>query len=284
MADLAERIRNDLITAINNDKLVLPTLPEVAIRVREIAEAPDSAILDLVREISDDASLSARIIRICNSPLFRGSREIDSLNMAISRLGMAYTSNLAMGLAMEQMFQATSDMVDKRLRATWQRSTEIAGISHVLAQHYTKLRPDQATLAGLTHQIGVLPVLRYVEDNDIQISSVMLDNLIDEIHPRVGAHILQRWDFPKDLQQVPVEYLNLTRQVPRVDYADIVMVATLQSRSGDAPAEAGGRVDGDVDWGSISAFERLGLDPNKNLGEEEDLNAQMEAAMALLNQ
>lgn len=276
MTDLAEKIRADLITAINNDKLVLPTLPEVALRVREIAESPDSAILDLVKEISDDASLSARLIRICNSPLFRGSREIDSLNMAVSRLGMAYTSNLAMGLAMEQMFQATSDMVDKRLRATWQRSTEIAGISHVLAQHYTRLRADQATLAGLTHQIGVLPVLRYVEDNDIQISSIMLDNLIDEIHPRVGAYILQKWDFPKELQQVPVEYLNFTREVPAPDYADIVMVATLQTSAGGSAA--------DVDLNTVSAFARLGLDPNVNMAEEEDLNAQMEAAMALLNQ
>lgn len=277
MIDLAEKIRADLIAAINNDKLVLPTLPEVAIRVREIAESPDSAILDLVREINDDASLSARLIRICNSPLFRGSREIDSLNMAVSRLGMAYTSNLAMGLAMEQMFQATSDMVDKRLRATWQRSTEIAGISHVLAQHYTKLRPDQATLAGLTHQIGVLPILRYVEDNDIQISSIMLDNLIDEIHPRVGAHILQKWDFPKDLQQVPVEYLNFTRKVASADYADIVMVATLQSAvAGDNPPA--------IDLQAVTAFARLGIDPNINMTEEEDLNAEMEAAMALLNQ
>jgi HD-like signal output (HDOD) protein len=278
MADLADKIGTDLITAINNDKLVLPTLPEVALRVREIAESPDSAILDLVKEISDDASLSARLIRICNSPLFRGSREIDSLNMAVSRLGMAYTSNLAMGLAMEQMFQATSDMVDKRLRATWQRSTEIAGISHVLAQHYTKLRADQATLAGLTHQIGVLPILRYVEDNDIQISSVMLDNLIDEIHPRVGAYILQKWDFPKDLQQVPVEYLNFTREVPSPDYADIVMVATLQTSAGNNQPVT------EIDWNTISAFSRLGLDPNTNMSEEEDLNAEMEAAMALLNQ
>lgn len=277
MADLAEKIREDLIAAIDSDQLILPTLPEVALRVRDIAESPDSGILDLVKEISDDASLSARLIRICNSPLFRGSGEIDSLNMAVSRLGMAYTSNLAMGLAMEQMFQATSDMVDKRLRATWQRSTEVAGMSHVLAQHYTRLRPDQATLAGLTHQIGVLPILRYVEDNDIQISSVMLDNLIDEIHPRVGAHILEKWDFPKELQQVPLEYLKFTRQVSVPDYADIVMVATLQTT---AP---GGAIEG-LDWTEISAFSRLGFDPSLDISEEEDLNAQMEAAMALLNQ
>lgn len=276
MSNIVETIKTDLTDAIENDKLVLPTLPEVALQVREIAENEDSAILDLVKVISNDTALSARIIRVCNSPLFRGSRAIENLNMAVSRLGMAYTSNLAMGLAMEQMFQATSDMIDKRLRATWQKSTEVAGVCHVLAQHYTKLKPDQATLAGLVHLIGVLPILRYVEDRDIQISSIMLDNVIDEIHPRIGAAILQKWDFPKELQNVPLEYANLHREVPAPDYADLVLVANLQLVAGtDHPWT-------EVNWKTISAFDRLGLDPEVDMTEEEDLNAQMEAAMALL--
>ncbi len=196
MANIVETIKSDLTAAIENDKLVLPTLPEVALQVREIAESEDSAIADLVKVISNDTALSARIIRVCNSPLFRGSRAIENLNMAVSRLGMAYTSNLAMGgLAMEQMFQATSDMIDKRLRATWQTSTEVAGVCHVLAQHYTRLKADQATLAGLVHLIGILPILRYVEDQDIQISSIMLDNVIDELHPRIGSMILKKMGF-----------------------------------------------------------------------------------------
>src|SRR5690606_18993880 len=161
MADLATKIKEDLLDAINRDKLILPTLPEVALRVREVAENPRSSVQQLASVISNDAALSARIIRVCNSPVMRGSRTINDLNMAVSRLGMTYSANLATGLAMEQMFQATSDMIDRRIRESWQHSTEIAGICHVLAQHFTKLRPDQAMLAGLVHQIGVLPILTY---------------------------------------------------------------------------------------------------------------------------
>ncbi|MDO6441098.1 HDOD domain-containing protein [Marinobacter sp. 2_MG-2023] len=276
MSNIAETIKADLTAAIENDKLILPTLPEAALQVREIAESEDSAIGDLVKVISNDTALSARIIRVCNSPLFRGNRAIENLNMAVSRLGMAYTSSLAMGLAMQQMFQATSDMIDKRLRATWQTSTEVAGVCHVLAQHYTKLKPDQATLAGLVHLIGVLPILRYVEDEDVQISSIMLDNVIEQLHPRIGAAILKKWDFPKELQNVPLEYANFKREIPSADYADLVMVANLQLIAGSEHNWA------QMDWTAISAFDRLGLDPNIDMSEEEDLNAQMEAAMALL--
>jgi HD-like signal output (HDOD) protein len=276
MSNIVETIKADLTSAIEKDKLVLPTLPEAALQVREIAEKEDSAILDLVKVISNDTALTARIIRVCNSPLFRGSRATENLNNAVSRLGMAYTSNLAMGLAMQQMFQATSDMIDKRLRATWHTSTEVAGICHVLAQQYTKLKRDQATLAGLVHLIGVLPILRYVEDNDIQISSIMLDNVIEELHPPIGAAILKKWDFPIDLQNVPLEFANFQREVPAADYADLVMIANLQLIAGkDHPWN-------EIDRKSISAFDRLGLDPELDMNEEEDLNAQMEAAMALL--
>ena len=173
---------------------------------------------------------------------------------------------------------ATAKMtrIDKRMRATWQTSTEVAGVCHVLAQHYTKLKPDQATLAGLVHLIGVLPILRYVEDQDIQISSIMLDNVVDELHPKIGATILKKWDFPKELQNVPLEYANFSRQVPAADYADLVMVANLQLVAGSEHPW------NEMDWTKISAFDRLGLDPNIDMSEEEDLNAQMEAAMALL--
>ena len=83
MSNIVETIKTDLTDAIENDKLVLPTLPEVALQVRDIAENEDSAIIDLVKVISNDTALSARIIRVCNSPLFRGSRAIENLNMAV---------------------------------------------------------------------------------------------------------------------------------------------------------------------------------------------------------
>ncbi|OEY66896.1 HDOD domain-containing protein [Marinobacter sp. X15-166B] len=276
MSTIAETIARDLVNAIEQDKLLLPTLPEAALQVREIAESDDSSIAELVDVISNDTALSARLIRVCNSPLFRGGRAIDNLNMAVNRLGMAYTSSLAMGLAMEQMFQATNEIIDVRLRQTWQASTEVAGICHVLAQHFTRLKPHQATLAGLVHLIGVLPILRYVEDHDIDIEPAQLDATIERLHAKIGHLILKRWDFSPELQIVPVEFTNFQRQVTSADYADLIMVANLQRVAGsDHPWT-------ELDWNAISAFDRLGLDPDIDMSGEDDLNAQMEAAMALL--
>ena len=140
MDELILPIKDDIIKAIENDQLVLPTLPEVALQVREAAVNEDIDIQKLSRVITNDPALSARIIKVANSPLLRASREIEDLKMAVSRLGIDYTANLATGLAMEQMFQATSDIIDKKMRDVWSRSTEVAGISHVLCRHFTKLK------------------------------------------------------------------------------------------------------------------------------------------------
>jgi len=277
MTDLAQRIQEELVQAIDRDQLVLPTLPEVALRIREAAEDPDISIIELTREISTDTALSARLIKVVNSPLLRSRQEITDLSMAVNRLGVVYTANLATGLAMAQLFQATTDNIDQRMRQVWARSTEVAGISHVLCRHYTTLKSDQATLAGLIHQIGVLPILSYAEENSQLLhDSISLDIVIEQIHPLLGDRILAAWDFPQPLLNVPSQHLNFERVPATVDYADIVQVAMLQGLAGTQHPFA------QLDWSQIPSFGRLGLNPTSDQ-EEEDLSAEMEAAMLLLN-
>lgn len=276
MTDLAQRIQEELMEAIDRDQLVLPTLPEVALRIREAAEDPDISISELARHISTDTALSARLIKVVNSPLLRSRQEITDLNMAVNRLGVVYTANLATGLAMAQLFQATTDNIDRRMREVWARSTEVAGISHVLCRHYTRLKSDQATLAGLVHLIGVLPILSYAEENSQLLhDSISLDIVIERIHPLIGDRILAAWDFPLPLRNVPSQHLDFARSPDAVDYADIVQVAMLQSLTGSAHPFA------EMDWSQIPSFGRLGLNPGND--QEEDLSAEMEAAMSLLN-
>ena len=277
MNPIAEKVRHEIITAINNDRLVLPTLPEVALKVREVADDPDADIEKLTLVIGNDAALSARIIRVANSPLLRASRAIEDLRTALMRLGIQYTCNIATGLAMEQMFQATSDLVDMRMREVWSRSSEVAGISHVLCKHYTRLRPDQATLAGLVHKIGVLPILTYAEDHPALLKdSFTLDAVIDELHAPIGDIILKAWGFPDELAHIPTQHIDFSRDIAKADYADIVTVAMLQSHLGtDSPM-------GKVDCSTVKAFDRLKLDPDMHISESEDLSSEMEAAMSLL--
>ncbi len=277
MSTLAAQITAVIIRAIETDKLLLPTLPEMAIKVREVAGDPNASIKQLATIIGQDAALTARIIKVSNSAVYRGAKKVEDINTALARLGMTTTCALATGLAMEQMFQATSDMVDKRLRQVWSNSTEVAGICTVLCKYKTKLKPDEAALAGLVHQIGILPILSYAEEHPALLQdSFTLDAVIAHAHPQIGTAILTAWGFPAVLQQVPMQYLDFTREVPKADYADLVTVATLQGLAANNKHYLG------VDYQTVTAFARLGLDPDIENAEAEDLSEQMAAAMTML--
>ena len=260
MSNLADKVQQDLVEAIDRDDLVLPTLPEVALQIRKAAEDPEISVSDLSKMIGRDAALAARLIKVVNSPLLRAAHEVTELHTAITRLGVNYSSNLAIGLVMEQIFHARSEVVEKKMREVWRKSLEIAGVSYSLCRRYTQLKPDQAALGGLVHQIGVLPILTYAEDhNELLSDSVSLNHVIDQIHPVLGAQLLRVWDFPEKLIQVPLLYLDFTRESERVDYVDLVQAASLFCYQGtDHPL-------GRIDALSVPAFRKLGFDPQNEL-------------------
>ncbi|TBU99862.1 HDOD domain-containing protein [Stutzerimonas kirkiae] len=266
MSSLAEKVQCELIQAIENDDLILPTLPEVAQTVREAAANPEIRTSELCRVIGSDVALSARIIKVVNSPLLRASKEINDLHAAINRLGVNYTSNLATGLAMEQMFRATTDVVNRKMREVWQKSTEIAGISHALCRrHSSRLMPDQATLAGLLYQIGVLPILTYAEENRALLADeISLNHVIDKIHPILGEKLLRAWEFIDAIALVPVQYQDFERDSITQDYTDIVQVAILQSYRGTSHPYAS------MPWAEVPAFRKLGIDPISQFRQDDE--------------
>ena len=245
----------ELIHDLESGELQLPTLPEVALRVRDAVEDEDATANRIAEIIAMDAALSARLIHVANSPLYRGRKEIDRLPMVVSRLGNSLVRSLVTSQVMKQMFQATSDAVDQRLRGVWEHSVQVAAIARALAAQFTKVAPDQAMLAGLLHDIGVLPVLYRAEERDELLEDTdLLDDLIKELHGCIGAAILRHWKFPDSLVAVAAEHENLQRSHDGpADLIDVVQVANLQARlDSDHPLA-------DCDWSSVPAFAKLGL-------------------------
>lgn len=274
---MEEQFINDLLDDLENDNLVLPTLPEVAIKVRDTLEDESMGLADVAKIVTTDTALSARLIQIANSPLLRASREIESVDAAITRMGANMVRNLVTSIVMEQMFQATSDATDKRLRKIWEHSTEVAAISSALASQFTKLPADQALLAGLVHDIGALPILSRAEDvPELLENEALLDSIIAKTHTRVGEAILRKWNFPKELIAVAAEHEDLTRDSAQADLVDVVMVANLQSYLGsDSPLAQ-------ADLTTVPAFAKLGLQPDVSVVDMDETNQKIEAVKSAL--
>lgn len=244
----------ELLDAIETNTLVLPSLPEVALKIRQTLDDPGVSIAKLANVIAQDVGLSAKLIRIANSPMVRTGVRIDNLQTAISRMGMTYVKNLAMGLALEQSFHSANDLINRRLRTAWANSLEVAAIANVMALHFTELSADQAALAGLTHEIGILPILSMAERfPELTQHENALEQIIRRLHPQIGQKILHAWEFAPDIADIPGQYLDFRRAPEAADLCDLITVAVLQSSlNRDTPLAK-------VNWDNVGAFARLGL-------------------------
>ncbi len=227
--------QDSILDDLANDRLPIPTLPEVALRVRDTVEDENSTLMDVAKIIETDPALSARIIQVGNSALYRSANPAEHVHAAVMRMGLNTVRNIATSLVMKQLFQATNPVVDKYLRNTWKLSTDVAAFSAVLAKMTPGLDSDSALLAGLTHSIGISPILVLAETDPVLLNDVnALNQLISDIHPKVGVAILQSWDFLPELTEVPEQCLNLNHQPANntVDYADLVQTALIQTVAG----------------------------------------------------
>jgi len=227
---LEDRFYRIVLDALTQDRLTLPSLPEVALRVRDLAASEDVTAARLATEIGKDAAIAVRMLRVANSAAHRSGRRIESLQQAVARLGTEHTRLLVNALAMEQLFTAEAPALREHLRSNWQRSIAVASLSQVIAAHCTLLDPERAMLAGLVHEIGALPVIRIAESQSERIEpGPMLDAVIRLLAPRVGRLVLQAWQFPEELASVPLDSADPQRRHEgNADYADIVCVARIQ--------------------------------------------------------
>src|SRR5690242_19437974 len=102
------------------------------------------------------------------------------------------TRALVTKIAMEQMFLAKTPDLRSIMQETWQSSLDVAALCEDLAKHYTSLRADQALLAGLIHRIGVLPIVRLIDDQPGMLpAGTPIKRVLDELHADVGSILLK---------------------------------------------------------------------------------------------
>ncbi len=257
----------DIQIAIRENRITLPTLPEVALKVRDALEDENMSAVGIAEIIATDAAISARLLQVANSPLYRGTSEIDNVQMAVTRMGVKLVRDLVSGLAMRQMFQATSDALDRLFRSTWQESVDVAALSRVLCANAPHLDKEQAMLAGLIHNVGALPILTFAEQQggDLAHNESLLEQYVAILSPIISKAILQKWSFPESLVNVAVNCRNMDYDGgPRADYVDVVQVARLellQTRPGEPQ----------LDLSSVPSFQKLGMASDVQVIELEDV-------------
>ena len=269
-----DKFFTELKEAVEKDKLLLPSLPEVALKIRDVVENEDTTIEEIVDILSQDSSMSARLLKVVNSPLYPSTMPIDDLHIAVTRLGMRLVRDLVMNLAMKQMYQPTSVIMEHQFRKAWATSVEVAAICQMMSLSVLKgIRKEQALLAGLIHNIGVLPILLKAEkDDDLFNDEAELNSIIFELQGPVGTMILASWGFSEELIEVVTDCHNFDYDHDgNANLVDLVQFTLLQ----------GGFIPDDQtpqDWSLIPSFLKMGVDVEVNVVQVEDNQEMLDTA------
>jgi putative nucleotidyltransferase with HDIG domain len=183
----------------------ISSLPQVAIRVMEIANDDSSDATDLKTVMESDAALSTRVLRCVNSSAFATRTQVTNLQQAIAYLGVRQIRNLAMTASVAELFQTDEAIGPYRRKGLWGHFVAVGICARLLAMHMKLQAFEDAFLAGLLHDIGIVledqfahkpfeRVMQAVEGHE------SLGKAEREVlgfdHMVLGKELAQHWKFP----------------------------------------------------------------------------------------
>ena len=265
MQQKIEQFTQQVQDAVATEQLLLPSLPDIALKVRDACENNETSAQNIADLVSQDPALCVRLLQVANSSLYRTRTATDNLNMAITRLGLKLVKDLIMSLALKQLYRASSNIMQEHFNELWLASAKTAAISRLLASNIEGLNPEQAMLAGLTHNIGALPILMLAEDDDDLFDDTeSLCKIVRQMQGDVGAYIFKAWHFPEYMSEVAKNCYQFERQHEgAADYTDIVQVALVEGSIYTG-------LECPDDWANIPAFHQLNINTNTSVLEIDD--------------
>lgn len=216
---------------IEND-LVLPSLPDMVIRIRQVANDENVAVEDIARIIQADANTAAYCINVANNAAFGGTVNVNNVLDAVVRMGITPTRDLVVAYTLRSLFAGTDVQSKKLMREAWKHSCRIAALSYVIARDVGRLNPERALLAGLLHDIGVTVLINKVQAYPSLLNDIVeFSRLCHELSTQIGAMVLRDWKSPDVFVNAALEAEHFTKPAGnRLDLADVVMLAHVHDR------------------------------------------------------
>ncbi len=208
------------------------TLPKVATKILQLLEDENIDLRQLAKLIESDVSLTLKILKVSNSPLFATKTEITSITQAIATLGLNRLTNIVLGISIFSRFLLyTHKETQKLIKEFWWHSSCTGIVSKTLASKISSNFKEIEFLGGLLHEIGKLAMIqleptKYFEVLDLINNNGMMDidaeyKVYGINHLEVGAVIADNWKLPKNIKYI-ISNHNYPDKIQ--EYQDLVAV------------------------------------------------------------
>ena len=182
----------------------LPTIPIVATKVLQLLDDPDVSAEEIADLMLTDQVMTARVMKLINSPVYKPTQEITSLKRALVYLGLRHVRELALTTSVINAFDGTSGALE--LNSFWEHSFGVGMVSKVIAQKIGYEDLEKAYIAGIIHDLGevflsnflrdpFLEVLEYTTSHPVKLVDAEAE-LLGTTHCEIGLCMARKWNFP----------------------------------------------------------------------------------------
>jgi len=186
----------------------ISSLPTVALRIIEVAGDERAGSAELLEVVEADPALAARILRTVNSSQYGLRRQVGSLKSAITLLGFREIRNLALTVYVARQFETAGTYRCYSRENLWNHLVTVGSISRLVARACGLPNTEEAYLAGLLHDLGMILIDQHMHQHFCRI----IDRLNDDTattaverwalsfdHCQLGAYVARQWHFPEDV-------------------------------------------------------------------------------------
>jgi len=225
MEDYKNRIQR-----IIKDVGSIPTLPGVISKLSALAASGKSSSHEMAQVVSSDQVLSAKVLRLVNSPFYGFSGRVSTITNALILLGINVVKSLALS-------STIFEIMEKNIVGLWEHSLGAGVAANIIANKLNLQECEEISTAALLHDIGkVIIKIRLEEDYDRLLNLVKQKDismreaeqeLVDTDHAQIGEWLADAWYLPDKLKEPIACHHQVEKSATHLVVTSVVHIANI---------------------------------------------------------
>ncbi len=193
------------------DEVTLATFPDIYFKIREILDSDVSTARDIADMVGKDTSLTAKLLKLVNSPFYGFPKKVDSISRGVMVIGGNEISMLALGISAINAFKDIPPEL-MNMKDFWVHSVACGTCAKALGAAIGGPPAERLFVAGMLHDIGRLVLFKklphaateaiyYAQANLMPLYEAERD-VIGFTHAEVGSLLMREWKFPDELTRI----------------------------------------------------------------------------------
>lgn len=197
----------------------LPVFDRTALQVQQEVTRDDLDQRAVENLIVQDQALTSQVLKVANSPFYKGLSEITTVRNAIVRLGLKEVANIVTMVSHRHLFNSKDPGARELMNELWRHSVACGlGAKWLASRGGFDVHPNEAFFAGLLHDVGKLFIITVLEKLKASKkirplpSGAVAEEVIDSLHCKHGYVLMRNWNLPE-------KYCQIVRTITRRPWA-----------------------------------------------------------------